>query len=77
MGYGDYYWGLYRTTIYRDPFPHSLLKVLMAVQNQLPKLWVLLPGGLILKLDLSCPWYLGSKCCDGSLGRLWGLGFRV
>ena len=33
MGYGDYYWGLYRTTIFRDPFPHSLLKVLMAVQN--------------------------------------------
>ena len=25
MGYGDYYWGLYRG-YYRDPFPHSLLR---------------------------------------------------
>ena len=24
MGYGDYYWGLYRD-YYRDQFPHSLL----------------------------------------------------
>ena len=24
MGYGGYYWGLYRD-YYRDPFPHSLL----------------------------------------------------
>ena len=24
MGYGDYYWGLYRD-YYRDPFPHSPL----------------------------------------------------
>ena len=25
MGYGDYYWGLYRD-YYGDPFPHSLLR---------------------------------------------------
>ena len=25
MGYGDYYWGLYRD-YYKDPFPHSLLR---------------------------------------------------
>ena len=26
IGYGDYYWGLYRD-YYRVPFPHSLLRV--------------------------------------------------
>ena len=44
MGYGDYYWGLYRD-YYRDPFPHSLLS---AREN-----WQSMScGGKALDLDL-------------------------
>ena len=32
MGYGDYYWGLYRD-YFKDPFPHSLLSTRQRMMN--------------------------------------------
>ena len=35
MGYGGYYWGLYRD-YYRDPFPHSLPSTRQLSKDRLP-----------------------------------------